>query len=157
MAEICNHISDTEANASSAERRTIDRFAAALFETRVGNVIDGIIVAVTSFGAFVRIEDGAADGFMPMSALPDDFYEYNESIQSLSGRHNGWVFTPGNDIKVKITEVTAISGGILLDWVEGGFINRRKRKQKQSQHQQASSKASRGKHAKLKKRTAKRR
>ena len=124
LSEICKHISETEANATSAERRTIDRFAAALFESRLGEVVEGVVVAVTNFGAFVRIDDGAADGLMPMKTLPDDYYDFNESTKSLTGRHTGWTFTPGNDVKVRIRAVTAISGGILLDWVEGGVITK---------------------------------
>jgi ribonuclease R len=148
VAEICTHISETEANASAAERRTIDRFAAALFETRLGEVVDGVIVAVTSFGAFVRLEDGAADGLMPMHALPDDYYDYQEATESLQGRHNGWLFTSGNAVKVKITEVTAIAGGILLDWVEGGTINTQNRKKRSGHQQSPASAASRKNKAK---------
>ena len=37
-------------------------------------MVDGIIVAITGFGAFIRLDDGAADGLMPLNALPDDFY-----------------------------------------------------------------------------------
>ena len=44
MAEICNHISETEANAAAAERRTIDRFAATLFETRLGETVMALLL-----------------------------------------------------------------------------------------------------------------
>ena len=121
IAEICTHISETEANAAAAERRTIDRFAAALFEARLGAVVDGVIVAITGFGAFIRLEDGAADGLLPLNGFPDDFYDYDEAAQSLDGRHNGWRFVMGLSLRVKVTEVTPISGGILLEWVEGGL------------------------------------
>ena len=121
IAEICTHISETEANAAAAERRTIDRFAAALFETRLGVVVDGVIVAITGFGAFIRLEDGAADGLLPLNGLPDDYYDYDEASQSLEGRHNGWRFVMGLSLRVKVTEVTPVSGGILLEWVEGGL------------------------------------
>ena len=124
LGEICKHISETEANAAAAERRTIDRFAAALFETRLGETVDGVIVAITNFGAFVRIDDGAADGLLPISALPYDFYDYHESTESLEGRNTGCVFAAGHELKVKITEVTAVSGGILLDWVDGGELDK---------------------------------
>ena len=124
MTEICTHISETEANAAAAERRTIDRFAAALLETRLGEIVDGIIVATTSFGAFVRIDNGAVDGLLPLHALPDDFYDHDGSTERLEGRHTGWVFAAGDELKVKITEVTIVSGGILLDWIDGGRIDR---------------------------------
>ena len=105
----------------AAERRTIDRFAAALFEARLGAVVDGVIVAITGFGAFIRLEDGAADGLLPLNGFPDDFYDYDETTQSLEGRHNGWRFVMGLSLRVKVAEVTPVSGGILLEWVEGGL------------------------------------
>ena len=141
IAEICTHISETEANAAAAERRTIDRFAAALFETRLGETVDGVIVAITSFGAFVRIDDGAADGLLPLHALPDDFYDYHESTERLEGRHTGWVFAAGDKLKVKITEVTAVSGGILLDWVDGGRIDKSPTRNKTARRRRSSSSA----------------
>ncbi|MDC1383606.1 ribonuclease R [Candidatus Puniceispirillum sp.] len=125
IAEICSHISETESTAAAAERRTIDRFAAALFETKVGSVVDGIIASITGFGAFVRLEDGAADGLMPLKALPDDFYDYNEQTQTLEGRHNGWKFSVGTPLRVKVLEVKPVSGGILIEWVDGGTKNNR--------------------------------
>ena len=124
IAEICRHISETEANSAAAERRTIDRFAATLFESRLGETVDGVIVATTTFGAYVRIDDGAADGLLALHALPDDYYDYHEPTESLIGRHSGWIFARGDVLKVKITKATAISGSILLDWVDGGRIDK---------------------------------
>ncbi len=130
IAEICSHVSETESTAAAAERRTIDRFAAALFETKVGIVVEGVIASITGFGAFVRLEDGAADGLMPLRALPDDFYDYDEPAQTLEGRHNGWQFNVGTQLRVKVTEVTPISGGILVEWIDGGLQNKRPSKKR---------------------------
>ena len=41
----------------------------------------------------------------------------------LEGRYNCWQFIVGMPVRVKITEVTAVSGSILLEWVEGGQQN----------------------------------
>ncbi|MDB4853106.1 hypothetical protein OAI23_06445, partial [Alphaproteobacteria bacterium] len=71
--------------------------------------------------------------------------------------HNGWLFTSGNEVKVKITEVTAIAGGILLDWVEGGTINTQNRKKRSGHQQRPSSTASRKNKAKSRTGRAKRR
>ena len=84
-------------------------------------MVDGVIVAITGFGAFIRLEDGAADGLLPLNGFPDDFYDYDEGAQSLEGRHNGWRFVMGLSLRVKVTEVTPVSGGILLEWVAGGL------------------------------------
>ena len=53
-----------------AERRAIDRFAAALFAGERGNVVKGVVAGVTGAGAFVSLGDGAADGFLPARTLP---------------------------------------------------------------------------------------
>ena len=58
---------------------------------------------------------------MPLNALPNDFYDYDEQAQMLKGRHNGWQFNVGMHVRVKVTEVTPVSGGILVEWVEGGL------------------------------------
>ena len=157
IAEICKHISETEANAAAAERRTIDRFAATLFETRLGETVDGVIVAIASFGAFVRIDDGAADGLLPLRALPDDFYDYHESTERLEGRHTGWVFAAGDELKVKITKVTAVSGGILLDWVDGGRIDKSPTQEHAPRRRRSSSSTSRKKATKQRSGKSKRR
>ena len=68
---------------------------------------------------------------MPLNALPDDFYDYDEQTQSLQGRHNGWQFTVGMHVRVKVTEVTPVSGGILVEWVKGGL---RSDQQKRESH-----------------------
>lgn len=136
IAEICIHISETEANAAAAERRTIDRFAAALFTTRLHDVVEGVIVGITGFGAFVRLEDGVADGFLPLAGLPDDFYDLDAAGRSLTGRHSGWCFTTGTALKVQVDEVTPISGGILLRWMEGGAVVDKKKRKGSSSHRQ---------------------
>ncbi len=128
IAKICIHISETEASAAAAERRTIDRFAAALFTNRLRDVVEGVIVAITGFGAFVRLEDGAADGFLPLAGLPDDLYDLDAAGRLLTGRYSGWSFTVGTALKVELEEVTPISGGILLRWVEGGAITEKKKR-----------------------------
>ena len=136
IAEICIHISETEANAAAAERRTIDRFAAALFTTRLSDVVEGVIVGITGFGTFVRLEDGVADGFLPLAGLPDDFYDLDAAGRSLTGRQSGWCFTTGTALKVQVDEVTPISGGILLRWIEGGTVVDKKKRKGSSSHRQ---------------------
>ena len=121
IAEICSHISETEATAAAAERRTIDRFAAALFQTRTGLVVDGIIASVTGFGAFVRLEDGAADGLMPLKGFPDDFYDYDDSAQSLDGRHNGWRFVVGMHVRAKVSKSRQYLAVFLLNGLKAAY------------------------------------
>jgi len=120
LIDICTHISETEARAASAERRTIDRFAAALFAGQAGKVVKGAVVGVTGAGAFVSLGDGVADGFLPSRSLPDDYYVLDGSGMRMSGRHNGLSIGIGDAVDVLVVEVTPVNGGILLSYVDGG-------------------------------------
>jgi len=142
MSEICTHISETEANAANAERRSIDRFAAAFFEKRISETLEAVIVAITGFGAFLRLDDGKADGFLPLKNLPDDYYDLDASGQFLEGRHTGWTFGIGTELNVQIAEVNAVSGGILLRWISGGLTDKRPKRGNHSAHKQGDKRSS---------------
>ena len=125
LADICQHISETEARAAGAERRTIDRFAAALFAGQAGKVVSGVIAAVTGSGAFISLNDGAADGYMPSRTLPDDYYVLDQNGMRMHGRHNGVSFGVGDTVDVLVVDVTPVNGGILLSYVDGGVKGRK--------------------------------
>ncbi len=120
LVDVCAHISETESRAAAAERRTIDRFAAALFAGQTGNVVDGVVSGVTGAGAFISLGDGAADGFLPIRSLPDDYYVIDDAGMRMRGRHHGLSVAVGDKMDVLVVEVTPISGGILLAYVGGG-------------------------------------
>ncbi|MEC8641276.1 MAG: ribonuclease R [Pseudomonadota bacterium] len=120
LVDVCAHISETESRAAAAERRTIDRFAAALFAGKAGNVVEGVVSGVTGSGAFISLDDGAADGFLPIRSLPDDYYVLDEAGMRMRGRRNGLSVAVGDRMDVLVVEVTPVSGGILLAFVGGG-------------------------------------
>ena len=75
--------------AAAAERRTIDRFAAALIRDREGDIATGIIRTITGFGAFVEIEDSGIEGLLPLGRLPQDFYDADPIKGLIKGRSTG--------------------------------------------------------------------
>jgi ribonuclease R len=132
LGDVCEHISETESRAAAAERRTIDRFAAALFANQTGNVVEGVVAGVTGSGAFINLNDGAADGFLPMRSLPDDYYVIDDGGMRMRGRHHGLSVAVGDKMDVLVVEVTPISGGILLAYVGGGSDGGNARKARKS-------------------------
>jgi ribonuclease R len=119
LEEIGEHISDTERRAVSAERDAMDRYLAAYLADRVGERFGGRITGVTRFGLFVRLDETGADGLIPMSALPDDYYALDEQAQALVGRRWGRVYQLGASVRVKLVEADPISGSTLLALAEG--------------------------------------
>ena len=126
---ICEHISSTERKAIVAERKTIDRLVALIYQERINEIIECVILSVHKFGIFVSIDEGIADALMPVRELPYDWYEYNEKKQSLTGESNGLIFNVGMKLKAKITEVDSPTGSILVK-LDSSFYNGEMRKRK---------------------------
>ncbi|MEC9142659.1 MAG: S1 RNA-binding domain-containing protein, partial [Pseudomonadota bacterium] len=74
-------------------------------------------------GAFISLGDGAADGFLPVRSLPDDYYVINDAGMQMRGRHNGLALSVGDIVEVLVVDVTPINGGILLAYTGGGSTN----------------------------------
>jgi len=118
FAEIGEHISTTERRAATAERDAVDRFTAAYLHDRVGEVFRGAINGVTRFGLFVTLDETGADGLVPMSQLPDDYYDHDEAGHRLVGRRWGRSYHLGESITVRLMEAAPVTGGLILQPVE---------------------------------------
>jgi ribonuclease R len=122
LEEIGEQISFTERRAAAAERDAMDRYLAAYMADRVGGTFEGRITGVTRFGLFVTAEAVGADGLVPISTLPDDFYEHDERAHALTGQRWGRVFRLGTTVRVQLVEADPITGSTvfaLLDAEEG--------------------------------------
>ena len=116
---IGEHISGTERRAAAAERQSVDRFTAAFLAERVGDIFPGRINGVTRFGLFITLSESGADGLVPISSLPSDFYDHVEEQHALIGRRWGRRFRLGEDVAVRLLEVNPVSGGIVMELLEG--------------------------------------
>ncbi len=119
FAEIGEHISATERRAATAERDAVDRFTAAFLQGKVGTIFAGAVNGVTRFGLFVTLDDSGADGLVPMSLLPDDFYDHVEAEHALIGRRWGRVYRLGERVSVRLREAEPLTGGLILELIEG--------------------------------------
>lgn len=119
FAEIGMHISATERRAAAAERDAVDRFTAAFLAERVGAIFRGRIAGVTRFGLFVTLFDSGADGLVPIGTLPTDYYDHDEFQHALVGRRSGRVYRLGEPVEVRLLEAEPVTGGIILQLIEG--------------------------------------
>jgi ribonuclease R len=113
------HISSTERRAAAAERDAVDRFTAAFLAERVGELFAGRITGVTRFGLFVALDETGADGLVPVSSLPADFYGHDEAGHALVGRRWGRSWRLGERVTVRLVEAQPLTGGLLFHIVEG--------------------------------------
>ena len=112
--EMGGHISSTERSSAAAERDAVDRFTAAFLQEQVGATFAGRINGVTRFGLFVTLDDSGADGLIPISTLPDDFYHHVEARHTLEGERWGRVYRLGDRLRVKLLEASPMTGGLIL-------------------------------------------
>jgi ribonuclease R len=114
------HISATERRAAAAERDAIDRYVAHFMSERVGENFAGRINGVARFGLFVTLEETGADGLLPVTLLPADFYDHDERSHALVGRRNGRAFQLGAPITVRLAAAQPLTGGLTFELVAGG-------------------------------------
>lgn len=96
--------SDMERYAEEAEREVDDLKKAEYMNDRIGEVFEGIISSVTSFGFFVELPN-TIEGLVHISNINDDYYVYDEKHLCLIGERTKNIFRLGDEIKIKVTKV----------------------------------------------------
>src|SRR3984893_4949364 len=135
LAAVAEHISTTERRAAAAERAAIERYRATLLARSVGSVFGGHISGVAEFGLFVTTAENGADGLVPISTLPGDYYQCDRSRQRLIGRRSGRVFRIGDEVSVRLIEADGIGGRIVFHIEEDGTTNRFGHRRHRANHQ----------------------
>lgn len=100
--------SEREVAAMAAERDIEKLYLAEYMESHVGERFTGTVSGVTSFGLFLALPNGV-EGLLPVRALPDDFYVYNETHMTLVGERTGQRYTFGMELPVLCA---AANGGL---------------------------------------------
>jgi ribonuclease R len=118
LGAIAEHISMTERRAAAAERAALDRYRASLLGNAIGTVYQARITGVAPFGFFVSLPESGADGLVPISTLPSDYYDHDPRKHRLVGRRSGRQFALGDAVTVRLAEADPI-GGRLLFRLEG--------------------------------------
>ena len=114
LAAVAQHVSATERRAAAAERAALERYRATLLAKSIGSVFTGRISGVAEFGLFVTSVENGADGLVPISTLPDDYYDRDERAHRLIGRRSGRVFRIGDEVSVRLVEADGIGGRIVF-------------------------------------------
>ncbi len=114
------HISATERRAVAAERDAMARYMAAYLADRQGATFPARISGVQKFGVFVTLDEIGADGLVPVRALPQDFYHFDERSHVLSGARTRRTFGLGQAVEVRLREVDALTGSLTFDLLDAG-------------------------------------
>jgi len=95
--------SEREKIAQKAERDSVDLKKAEYMENKIGEIYDGIISGVTSFGLFVELEN-TVEGLVRFEHLGNEYFEYDDIHKQLIGEHTKTVYKMGDKITVQVIE-----------------------------------------------------
>ena len=105
-------MSDREKEVQDAEEDLLGLQKAQIMKQRTGDVFEGLITGVQSYGFFVEIalpaENGRqlqVEGLVHVSSLKDDWYEYRARLQALFGRKNRASYRLGDRVEVQVKSV----------------------------------------------------
>ena len=134
FAAIAEHISATERRAAAAERAALDRYRASLLGDAIGTIYAARISGVAPFGLFVTLPENGADGLIPISTLPSDYYDHDPRRHRLVGRRTQRQFALGEAITVRLAEADPIGGRLLFRLEGDSFATPRPEKFRQHRY-----------------------
>lgn len=98
----CEHCSDMEQVAASAERASIKYKQVEFMSEHIGEVYDGSISGITEWGIYVEINENKCEGMVPMRDLGEDYYDFDEKNYCLIGRKRHQRFSLGDPVRIKV-------------------------------------------------------
>lgn len=85
------------------------KFSLLTFYPEIQEVVEGEVMEIADFGAFVRI--GPVDALLHVSQLMDDFISYDEKQGVLTGKETRRKLARGDQIRTRITAVSLGKAG----------------------------------------------
>ena len=71
----------------------------------IGDEFAGVVASVTRFGIFVELTDIYMEGLVHISALPSDYYHFDQASQRLVGEHTRQTYQLGDAVRVQVARV----------------------------------------------------
>ena len=100
--ELCEHASNMEQLAATAERASIKYKQVEFMADRIGQEFDGTVSGVTEFGLYVEVDESKCEGMIPLRMLLDDYYEFDERNFCLVGRRFRKRYGLGDKVRIRV-------------------------------------------------------
>ena len=87
---------------------------------KIGEEFEGLISGLTEWGIYIEIISTKVEGMIRMSALVDDYYEFDEKNMRVVGRYTKRMYSLGGNVKVKVLKADVDRRIIDLAFSENG-------------------------------------
>lgn len=114
LPQLCRTCSERERAADAASRASQKVKMAELFSSRIGERLTGVVSGCERFGLFVTLDDTYAEGLVPIRALGEEWFTYDEARMCLTGEESGERWGLGRRVCVEVTGVNVARGQIDL-------------------------------------------
>ncbi|MEN2994633.1 MAG: ribonuclease R [Thermodesulfovibrio sp.] len=115
LPNIAIHSSRMERKADEVERDAIQIMRVWFMKDRVAEEFEGKVIMVSPDGIRVRLNEYYIEGFIHISHMIDDFYQFDEKRYCLIGLKKKRKFTIGTPVKVKVSKVNLEEREIIFD------------------------------------------
>jgi ribonuclease R len=120
MPEKCKHSSERERAAMECERAGNKYKQVEFLKAHVGEVFEGVVSGVASFGFFVETVDHKCEGLVSIVSLSDfDDFRLIESDYSLVGKRSGRAFRMGDRLSIRVVAANLEKRQLDYEWVLG--------------------------------------
>jgi ribonuclease R len=133
LEAIATESSERERLADQAERELFDWKKILLIERHLGDTFDAIIIAVWRDGFSIELIDYFIEGFVPVAEIPDDYYQLDQTLHALVGRHTRQRYRLGDRIQVQVARVDKLLQKVYFLPIQpvaerpGGLLARKRR------------------------------
>lgn len=120
LISLGEHCSMTERRADDAVRDAIEWLKCEFMLDKLGQVYDGVITGVTGFGLFVELNGVFVEGLVHVTALRNDYYQFDPVGHRLRGERSGQTYRLGDSLRVRVARVDLDERKIDFELVEAG-------------------------------------
>jgi len=99
------HCSMTERRADDATRDVNAWLKCYYMQDKIGEVFDGTVAGVTSFGLFVALDGIYVEGLLHVTELGNDYFNYDKARHEMAGERTGVRYRLGDRLRVKVSRV----------------------------------------------------
>jgi len=105
LAETARHASEREREAVEAEREILAWKKAEFMNNHLGETFEGFVSGIRPNGFHVELVDFFIEGFVNLTTLADDYYEFIDAHHAFRGERTGKMFRLGTPVVIQVDRV----------------------------------------------------
>ena len=95
----------TERRADDATRDVTNWLKCFYMQDKIGEIFEGTVAGVTSFGLFVALDGVYVEGLVHVTELGNDYFHYDKARHEMAGERTGVRYRLGDRLTIKVARV----------------------------------------------------